>query len=364
MSDISPGQRDFWPDSGLSQTRTDTQGWLVPQPAYWHRFLQRPELALVPESCAAETRLHRSLHGNPLLRVNEASLALLADADVRDNYRTFLSFRDAVLNHGTLETFYLSQLQGTVQHPPLFIDMVVHTITHHLITHHILRDSTDAVQARAAELLFRQQRISLQEGQLLSADAQALQDMQEDGGLGELGRLLKESQAPMRAAQLRVLNPENAQSYWTHTQHRFVLDLSHEISTTLSHGLTLRLAKARSGLKALCEVLALWVAHFLNVHVRIEPIASVEDANWRWHTGLDVASSALLNALYEGKTLSQDEQARLISLFKLRFDDESVVQDDMVGKPVYLGLAMKDDQTLKLKPQNLLLNLPLKKAAS
>jgi hypothetical protein len=327
-------------------------------------FLKRPELALVPESCAAETRLHRSLHSNPLLRVNEASLALLADADVRDNYRTFVSFRDAVLACGTLESFYLSQLEGQVKHPPLFIDMLVQTVTHHLITHHLLRDSTDAVQARAAELLFRQQRISLQEGQLLSADAQALEDMQEDGGLGELGRLLKESQAPMRAAQLRVLNADNADSYWAHTQHRFVLDLSHEMTTTLSHGLTLRLAKARSGLKALCEVLSLWVAHFLNVHVRIEPIASVEDANWRWHTGLDAASSALLNALYEGKALSQAEQARLISLFKLRFDDESVVQDDMVGKPVYLGLAMKDDQTLKLKPQNLLLNLPLKKAAS
>jgi hypothetical protein len=77
-----------------------------------------------------------------------------------------------------------------------------------------------------------------------------------------------------------------------------------------------------------------------------------------------VSSSTLLNALYEGNTLSEAEQARLISLFKLRFDDESVVQDDMVGKPVYLGLAMKDDQTLKLKPQNLLLNLPLKKTAA
>ena len=359
MSELSTGQRHFWPDSGLNHTLVDARGWLVPQAAYWGLFLKRPELALVPESCAAETRLYRSLHSNPLLRVNEASLALLADADARDNYRTFVNFRDAVLASGTLESFYLSQLEGQVKHPPLFIDMLVQTVTHHLV-----KDSSDALQTRAAELLFRQQRITLQEGQLLSADAQALEDMQEDGGLGALGRLLKESQAPMRAAQLRVLNADNADSYWAHTQHRFVLDLSHEMTTTLSHGLTLRLAKARSGLKALCEVLALWVAHFLNVHVRIEPIASVEDANWRWHTGLDAASSALLNALYEGKTLSEPEQARLISLFKLRFDDESVVQDDMVGKPVYLGLAMKDDQTLKLKPQNLLLNLPLKKAAS
>ena len=32
---------------------------------------------------------------------------------------------------------------------------------------------------------------------------------------------------------------------------------------------------------------------------------------------------------------------------------------DVAGKPVYLGLAMTADQQLRIKPQNLLLNLPL-----
>jgi hypothetical protein len=36
---------------------------------------------------------------------------------------------------------------------------------------------------------------------------------------------------------------------------------------------------------------------------------------------------------------------------------------DVAGKPVYLGLAMSVEQTLKLKPQNLLINLPLAAAA-
>jgi hypothetical protein len=31
----------------------------------------------------------------------------------------------------------------------------------------------------------------------------------------------------------------------------------------------------------------------------------------------------------------------------------------MAGRPVYLGLAVREDRTLKLKPQNLLVNLPL-----
>ena len=35
------------------------------------------------------------------------------------------------------------------------------------------------------------------------------------------------------------------------------------------------------------------------------------------------------------------------------------MRTDVAGKPVYLGLAMAADGTLRVKPQNLLLNLPL-----
>ena len=352
---------DFWPDSGHRHTRTDQQGWLQPQSAYWLIYLKRPELALVNESCQAERRLHQQLQRNPLLRVNEASLALLADDDVRQNYRLFLRFRDAVLQCGTLEAFYLSLFEkGSINHPPLFIDLLVQTITRHL-----LEGTDDVMLARAAELFFRTQRIAMSDGQLLSADAQALQDLEQDGGLGEIGRLLKESQAPLRQAQLRVLNPaEHGVSYWRDTQYRYVLDLSHELTQTLSHGLTLRMAKARSGLKALTEVMTRWIAHFLQVPVQIEPLSAVDDAQWRWHTGLDAESSAILNALYEGQTLPAERQQRLISLFQLRFKNADQVLNEVAGKPVYLGLAMAPDQTLKLKPQNLLLNLPLKSAGS
>jgi hypothetical protein len=33
------------------------------------------------------------------------------------------------------------------------------------------------------------------------------------------------------------------------------------------------------------------------------------------------------------------------------------------GKPVYMAIAMNEQQQLKLKPQNLLFNLPLAKAS-
>jgi hypothetical protein len=50
---------------------------------------------------------------------------------------------------------------------------------------------------------------------------------------------------------------------------------------------------------------------------------------------------------------------RLVSLFRLRFAQAQEMRADVAGMPVYLGLAMDEAQVLKLKPQNLVLNLPL-----
>ena len=51
---------------------------------------------------------------------------------------------------------------------------------------------------------------------------------------------------------------------------------------------------------------------------------------------------------------------RLLSLFRLAVADKGAVIDEMAGRPVYLGLAMDRQGKLRLKPQNLLLNLPLR----
>ncbi len=73
-------------------------------------------------------------------------------------------------------------------------------------------------------------------------------------------------------------------------------------------------------------------------------------------------ATALLNDLYQGHELDAQRQKQLISLFTLRFDHSQDMRADVQGKPVYLGLAMNDQDLLKLKPQNLLLNLPLASA--
>ncbi|MDP3085833.1 MAG: DUF6352 family protein [Rubrivivax sp.] len=354
------GALDFWPSCGFAKLARDPRGWLQPTDDYLRLFLARPELALVPESCAAETRLHEALLAAPARPVGADELAALADDDARDNYAMFIGFRDALLDAGTLEAYYIALFRsGAVTIPPLFVDFIAQAILRN-----ILDDSQDAFEARAAEMLFRRQRISVQDGQLLAADRDVVEMHSETGGLGEIGRLLTQAKAPLRALQMEVLSADNGVAYWqADTRHNFLLDLTHEVTQDLSHGLILRMTKARSGLKALARVLEKWIAHLLGVVVRIQPERKIDDAQWRWHVGLDAESSALLNDLYEDRPVDADRMDRIVSLFRLEFANRAEMRPDVSGKPVYLGLAMDADKILRIKPQNLLLNLPLARSS-
>jgi hypothetical protein len=352
---------DFWPACGHTHLVPDALGHLPPTAAWIGHWLDRPELALVAESCPAETRLHDALRGDPLRPVLPAELAALADDDVRDNYRLFLALRDGVLAAGTLEAFYTGLFsQGAITLPPLFIDSLAQTIMRHL-----LDQGADAFDCRAAELLFRPQRITLQAGRVLSADRATVDRLGDAGGFGALGRLLAEAQVPLRAAQLQVLNPENAADYWhdrSHDgieRHRFVLDLTHQVPKDLAHGVSVPLTLAHSGLAALARVLQRWVLHLTGAAVSITPLARIDDNDWRWHLGLDVEATAILNDLYRGQPVDEVRLARLIGLFRLDFHDAADMRPELAGAPVWLGLAMTADGTLRLKPQNLPLNLPL-----
>jgi len=52
---------------------------------------------------------------------------------------------------------------------------------------------------------------------------------------------------------------------------------------------------------------------------------------------------------------------RVLSLFRLEFRDPAVMLPRVAGRPVYLAMAMNEEKRLRLKPQNLLVNLPLGK---
>lgn len=347
---------DFWPHCGFHSLARDTRGWLVPTEAYFRWILARPELALVPESCAAEMALHQSLATSPLRPVAPQELVALADDDARENYAVFLRFRDALLRAGTLEAYYLQLMRsGAVNVPAVFIDAVVQALLRNL-----LDDCNDALEARAAEMLFRPQRITLHEGQMLAGDRATLDMFNETAGLGDMGRLLLESGALQPRIDMQVLSADNALQYWQASdRHHYLLDLTHELAQDLSHGLTLKMTRARSGLKALARVLERWVAHLLGVQVQIEPAHQITDSAWRWHVGLDVESTAILNDLYQDRPVDADRMQRLVSLFTLTFANPTEMRADVAGKPVYLGLATTVDGVVRIKPQNLLLNLPL-----
>ena len=57
--------------------------------------------------------------------------------------------------------------------------------------------------------------------------------------------------------------------------------------------------------------------------------------------------------------MAGDELERLVLLFHLAFLDPGDAASEMEGRPVYLGLGCRPDRSLKVKPQNLLVNLPL-----
>ena len=332
----------------------------MPTDDYLRCFLARPELAPVPESCQAERALHAALLALPSGPVTPADLQKVQDQDARDSYQLFLRFRDGLLAAGTLEAYYLGLFArdgtGVITIPPLFIDLLAQAIVHNL-----LHDSQDAYEVRAGEMLFRPQRISTQDGQVLSGDREVIDMFNETGGLGDFGRFLAESKAPLRTVSLQVLGDANASDYWQLAdRHAFLLDLTHEVTTDLSHGLVLKMTRARSGLKALAGVLQKWVRHFLGIGVVIRPLQKIDDEAWRWHLGLDTEATALLNDLYEGRDVATERLSRLVSLFRLDFEDPQEMRADVAGKPVYLGLMMNAGGVLRIKPQNLLVNLPLR----
>ena len=137
---------------------------------------------------------------------------------------------------------------------------------------------------------------------------------------------------------------DNAETYWTRDE-RFDLALS--------------LNRGQAGLDALCRVLERWVAHFTSAEVHIRPVREIDDRHWIWHVGLDAEASGLLNDLYNKVEVSEERMHRLLCLFELRFGDPADAREAVGERPVYLAMAMDAARRLKLKPQNLLLNLPL-----
>lgn len=341
---------DFWRDSGFHLAGRDADGRLTASDDFLRAYLRRPEMLPPEEACAAERALHEALLQNPREAVGPERLARLADPDGRENWQLWLGFRDRLLAAGSLEEAYLRHFlappdpaRGELPVPPLFLDQLAHVI---------LRAALDGIEdpfrARAGELLFREQSVTIDNGAIMLADAETVEMFASTGGFGSLGRLVAEAQTPLRSIDLDVMTAEHAAVYWERESR---------------HDLVLSLDFASPGLDALCRVLEAWLRRFLAVEVSIQPVQRISDERWVWHVGLDAEGSRLLNDLYEGVEPEEERLERLLSLFRLEFADPSLMAPAVAGRPVYLALCCTPSKRVKLKPQNLLVNLPLAERA-
>jgi hypothetical protein len=343
MSNARPNP-DFWQSSGFQYLSRDQDGYLAVTDEFLGAYFQRPEMRPVEESCAAERALHRRLSNEPRFVVSDADLADLQDPDAVENYRIVLDFRDRLIGAGTLERCYLSLFADQrVPVPPLFVDQLTH-----VILRNILDDCTDPMRPRAGEILFRPQKVTIREGAILLADNETV-EMQATAGIQAPADLLNMAGAGGQGASLRqvdldVLSRDNKELYWPRSdQFDTVLDIT-------SH---------RPGLDALCRVLEGWVRHFTKIDASIQSAQSVTDDNWVWHIGLDAEASGILNDLYNDKPVAPARRERILALFRMTVKDEAPFLPTVAGRPIYLGLAMAANNVVTVKPQNLLVNLPL-----
>jgi Family of unknown function (DUF6352) len=277
----------------------------------------------------------------PRRAVCEEDLLRVQDEDARANYRVLLRFRQRLLEAGTVEGAYMALFKGAIDVPPMFVDQLAHVILRNL-----LEGTDDALQLRAAEVFWREQKVTLKDGHVLLADRETVEMHASGNRYGSVGRLIVEAQAELGSVDLDVLDRANADLYWSRESR-------HDTVVSLTYG--------RAALDAFARVIELWISHFLSLKTRVKPIRQIDEARWAWHVGLDAESTAILNDLWAGSQVDPGRMRNILALFSLQFEEASAMRADIAGRTVYLALSCEND-VLRMKPQNLLLNLPLNEA--
>jgi hypothetical protein len=328
---------DFWIACGHHLLDRDESGGLCVTDEFLKAYFARPELMPPDDACPVERRLHRELLADPRQPVNTGEIAAIVDQDARENWRFVVAFRDLLLRHPTLEAAYLATVRSRANDlPPLFVNQLVH-----VILRNALDGCDDPFVLRAAELFFRPQRILPHEQALLLGDEEIVGGRSPTPVLSLMSML-----GAATDAQLDVLSEENAEEYWRRSDH---FDMAFDLT-----------AGGRGPL-ALAQAMARWIAHLLTVDVAIEPLRELHDARLSWYVGLDADATGLGDRLWHGERLDERGAGRVLALFRLTFADAGAAIENVQGEPVYLMLAMTSDQKLRMKPQNLVTGLPIKR---
>ncbi|HEV3009531.1 MAG TPA: DUF6352 family protein, partial [Burkholderiales bacterium] len=225
--------------------------------------------------------------------------------------------------------------------PPMFVDQLVH-----VLLRNVLDGCDDPLKLRAAEVFFREQKATIQDGHVLLADLETVEMHASGNRYGAIGKLIVEAQGDLAKVDLDVLDRANAALYWERESR-------HDTVISLTYG--------RPALDALCRVIEDWVFHFLRIKVQVKPVRKIDEPRWAWHIGLDAESTAILNELWSGAQIEQGRMRNILAIFGLQFDDPAAMRTDIRGRTVYLALSCEDG-VVRMKPQNLLTNLPLHEA--
>jgi hypothetical protein len=330
-------RRDFWLSSGHHLVDRDADGRLLVTDEFLKAYLARPELLPPPEACDAERGLHASLLQDPRAAVTAAQIAEIADADARENWEMITAWRDHLIRHETIEAAYLDVIRHPASFPRIFIDQLVQ-----LILRNMLDDCDDAFVLRAAELLFRPQKVRTEDGQLTVSDDETTPRFNPHA-VSPLYSLL----GLPAESEIATLDAGNADTYWDRSD---LFDIALDLRT------------GEPGAAALIDVLTRWVCHLLAIDIVIEPLTELREATLSWYVGLDAEATRIGDLLWHSGGIDDATRARLIGLYRLTFLHPTDMIEAVRGEPVYLLMAAGEDGLLRMKPQNIISGLPIRSA--
>lgn len=330
------GRRDFWLACGHHLLDKDEHGRLLVTDEFLKAYLARPEIVPPDDACSSELELHQVLLSNPRQTVEPGRIAAITDADARENWSLMIAWRDHLAAYTSLESAYLAIVRLQLNFPRIFLDQLVQ-----VILRNILDDCDDGFMLRAAELFFRGQKLSSHEGSLLAIDEEAV-----PGSNAKPLSPLISMLGIATEAQIDVLSEQNADLYWERSD---AFDMS------------LDLTAGRRGLAALGMVLRRWVRHLLSIDVKIDPVAELRDENFVWYVGLDADATRIGDAIWNGDELCEADRRLVVGLYRMRFAADAEVIEQARVAPTHMIVAMSADNTLRLKPQNLIIGLPIQR---
>jgi Family of unknown function (DUF6352) len=271
--------RDFWLSCGHHLLDRDAAGRLLVTDEFLKVYLARPELVPPPEACAAEQALHRAMLHEPKQPITASRIAVIADADARENWRTMIAWRNQLLEHDCLEAAYLAIARRNIHFPQILVGQLVQ-----VILRNALDGCDDVFMLRAAEMFFRPQKLTLQETSFIAVDAE------------REAAFVRHSPSPLlallglpAATDVDLLSEATAGSYWERSDH---FDMALDLST------------GGRGMAALCGVIARWLKHLLAIDVSVEPVAETQNLPWNWYVGLSSEATHIGDAIWRGDDLA------------------------------------------------------------